>query len=481
MKAVLVWFRRNIRLDDNLPLHMALEAADSAVPVFVLDDFYLANDYSPPRLAVLGASIQELDSSLKAAGSRLIIRKGPADEALVTLARETGAEALFAPLEHEPHAVELQQRVERRFRTENLGCQLVDDYLLVPPGALRNSSGKPFTVYTPFSKKWIEHQKLDPVPAPSRIPAPPAILSGDFPSIPVEKPRGFQEKGAPRNPRGGSIEGMRCWRAFLTRAIHEYASSRDRLDLPGTSRISPHLRFGTIGIRRVLSEAREAWKSQGEKGRHGTEVFIKEIAWREFYAHLFAEFPETATENFRKEFDSFPWVDGTEEEKRFSAWAEGRTGYPVVDAAMRQLLEEGWMHNRARMIAASFLTKDLLVHWRRGEVFFRRHLADADPASNAGGWQWSAGTGTDAQPFFRIFNPTLQGKKFDPDGTYVKRYIPELARWWKPGRPIHSPWESEIRPPGYPAPIVDHYVARDRALAAFSQIKKEPQESSGSL
>ncbi|HSB37210.1 MAG TPA: FAD-binding domain-containing protein, partial [Thermoanaerobaculia bacterium] len=237
-------------------------------------------------------------------------------------------------------------------------------------------------------------------------------------------------------------------------------------------RLSPHLRFGTIGVRRLLAEAREVWQGASPSGRASVETFVKELAWREFYAGILESFPRTATENFRREFDRFPWASGEEAERRLGAWSAGRTGYPIVDAGIRQLLAEGWMHNRVRMIAASFLTKDLLVDWRKGEAFFRRHLADGDLASNNGGWQWAAGSGTDAQPFFRIFNPVLQGRRFDPEGAYVRAWLPELARA-RTAQPaaIHAPWLLPSPPPDYPAPVVDHAVARAAALAAFAEIR----------
>jgi deoxyribodipyrimidine photo-lyase len=471
MKTAVVWFRRNLRLDDNLPLDAAVRTEARIVPVFVLDDYYLNVDFSPPRLAVLGDSIRELAGEIEKLGSRLIVRQGPTAEALVRLAEETGADAVFAPRDIEPHPARLEVEVRTALERAGRTLQLFDDYRLVSPGTLKNASGKPFVVYTPYSRHWLEAGKMAPVPAPVRLETPADVLDPLFPSVPLDRPRGWKEKGAKSNPRGGSREAERILGAFMRERIATYGENRDRMDVPGTSRLSPHLRFGTVGIRRVLESAREAWREANPASRKSVEVFIKEICWREFYGDVLLAFPETVTGNFRKEFDRFPWVSGEEEETRFQAWSEGRTGYPVVDAAMRQLSSEGWMHNRARMIVASFLTKDLLVHWRRGEEFFRRHLADADLASNVGGWQWSAGTGTDAQPFFRIFNPVLQSEKFDPNGDFVRKYVPELSGWWKPGRPIHAPWKAEVPPREYPNPIVDHAVVRDRALDGFRRLK----------
>ncbi|MDL2717276.1 MAG: deoxyribodipyrimidine photo-lyase [Acidobacteriota bacterium] len=467
----LVLFRRNLRLDDNRPLDAALRASGSVVPVFVLDDHYLTEDFSPPRLAFLAESLRELAAALDAKGSRLVVRKGPVGEALAALARETGADAVFTHADHEPHGHELLASARAALEPPGIALHAVEDLLLVPPDALATEAGKPFTVYTPFSRRWLERDKEAPAPEPGRVPTPDAVLAASFPSIPLDRPRGLREEGAPDNPRGGSREARRVWNAFRESALLHYAEKRDRPDLPGTSRLSPHLRFGTIGIRRILHEAKEIWKAAPSAGRKSVETFIKELAWREFYASILFHHPRVLTENFRAEFDAFPWRTGEEADLLFAAWAAGRTGYPIVDAGMRQLLAEGWMHNRVRMVVASFLTKDLRVDWRRGESFFRRHLADGDPASNSGGWQWAAGSGTDAQPFFRIFNPVLQGRKFDPDAAYVKRWIPELANVAAAPGDLHAPWTLETPPPGYPAPIVDHFAAKATALAAFAKLK----------
>jgi deoxyribodipyrimidine photo-lyase len=470
--VAVVWLRRNLRLDDNRPLTAALRAADSVVPVFVLDDHDLTEDFSPPRLAFLADSLRELEGALAAKGGRLVVRDGPAGAALAALCRDTGAEAVFTHADHEPRGATLLGEARRALSAQGTSLHAIEDLLLLPPGGIATQEGRPFTVYTPFSRRWLEADKPAPVPEPPRVPAPASVLSPAFGSVPLGKVRGLRETGAPANPKGGSGEARRAWDAFRASALARYAAERDRPDLPGTSRLSPHVRFGTIGVRRVLAEAREAWTAAAPAGRKSIETFVKELCWREFYAGILHAFPRVLTENFRKEFDAFPWASGDEAERRFAAWAAGRTGVPIVDAGMRQLLAEGWMHNRVRMIVASFLTKDLLVDWRRGEVFFRRHLADGDPASNNGGWQWAAGSGTDAQPFFRIFNPVLQGRKFDPAAAYVKRWVPELACVEAAAADLHAPWTLSTPPADYPAPVVDHAEARKKALAAFASLKK---------
>jgi deoxyribodipyrimidine photo-lyase len=472
VSVAVAWLRRNLRLDDNGVLSAALRAADAVVPVFVLDDHYLTEDFSPPRLAFLAGSLRELEAALAAKGGRLVVRSGPPAAALAALCRETGADAVFTHADHEPRGAALLEEARGALSAQGRAFQAVEDALPLPRGEIATQEGRPFTVYTPFSRRWLEADKPAPVPEPARVPAPASVLSPAFSSVPLGKVRGLRETGAPANPKGGSGEARRTWDAFRASALARYADERDRPDLPGTSRLSPHLRFGTIGVRRVLAEAREAWAAAAPAGRSGIETFVKELCWREFYAGILHAFPRVLTESFRKEFDAFPWAAGDEAERRFAAWAAGRTGYPIVDAGMRQLLAEGWMHNRVRMIVASFLTKDLLVDWRRGEAFFRRHLVDGDPASNNGGWQWAAGSGTDAQPFFRIFNPVLQGRTFDPEAAYVRKWVPELAGVEAAPSDLQAPWTLDAPLGDYPAPVVDHAEARKAALAAFASVKK---------
>jgi len=472
VSVAVCWFRRNLRVDDNAALAAALRHADAVVPVFVLDDDDRTDDVQSPRRTVLVESLEELSGTLTAKGSRLIVRRGPPEEALVALCRETGADAVFGPRDHEPQPKRRDAAAREALKRIGARLHLVEDLLLVPAGSVTTEAGKPFTVYTPFIRRWLERDKESPLPEPAEIPTPAAVLGPSVPSVPLSSLRGSRGTGAPENPKGGAREARRLWDAFRGGALPRYAPERDRPDLSGTSRLSPHLRFGTIGLRRIFSESRAAWRDADAEGRRSVETFVKELAWREFYASILESFPCAATENFRPEFDRFSWASGETEERLFDAWAAGRTGYPIVDAGIRQLLREGWMHNRVRMIAASFLTKDLLVDWRKGEAFFRRHLADGDVASNSGGWQWAAGSGTDAQPFFRIFNPVLQATRFDPEGVYVRRFLPELKAV-KTARPsaIHAPWELASPPPDYPAPVVDHAAARARALAAFKAIR----------
>jgi deoxyribodipyrimidine photo-lyase len=341
-----------------------------------------------------------------------------------------------------------------------------------PPDAIEKQAGGPYIVYTPYSRTW----KSLSMPGPGDLlPAPEAI----------ETPEGVRTDGIPDSPRlpetvpfpSGEAEARRRLEAFAHHPICDYADRRDRMDEDGTSKLSTYLRFGMLSIREAVVRARQAAAEDETCGNEGgAATWLDELIWREFYLTILYHFPRVRRESFRSEYHNLEWRNDAE---AFARWQEGRTGYPVVDAAMRQLLETGWMHNRARMIVASFLTKDLLIDWRWGEKHFMQHLVDGDPASNNGGWQWAAGTGTDAAPYFRIFNPVLQGKKHDPEGDYVRRWVPELRE--VPDAYIQEPWtmsDAEQAEAGcvigedYPAPIVDHKQARARTLAAYKRARE---------
>jgi deoxyribodipyrimidine photo-lyase len=335
-----------------------------------------------------------------------------------------------------------------------------------PPELVLKPDGGPYSLFRPFRKAW---QALpfpgEPLPAPASIPTPGGLTGQTVPSLPtLPEELSFVP---------GEAEAWRRLAAFLAGPVYAYADDRNRLDLAGTSGLSPYLRFGMLSARAASAAAQEALRRAPDgEARRGAETWQQELIWREFYLHVLYHHPNVLREAFRPELRAIRWSD---DETLFAAWCDGRTGYPVVDAAMRQLVASGWMHNRARMITASFLAKDLLIDWRRGERFFWHHLVDADPAANNGGWQWSAGTGTDAAPYFRLFNPVLQGRKFDPDGHFVRHWLPELAA--VPTSHIHAPWTlplSEQQRLGcvigrhYPAPIVDHATTRARVLAAYT-------------
>jgi deoxyribodipyrimidine photo-lyase len=336
-----------------------------------------------------------------------------------------------------------------------------------------SAAGEPFQVFSPFRRVWWRRfEEERPLPAgPLRLPAPvPGVAHGRMPSLADLGAGGV----AADLPTGGEDAAKRRLSSFLGRAVGGYAERRDLPAQDGTSRLSPHLRFGTISVRRCFDEAFAAERDDRRLAK-GVRKWLDELVWREFYAAIMAENPHVLRRSFRPEFEGIEWED---DEKLFLAWCEGRTGFPFVDAAMRQLVATGWMHNRARMVVASFLTKDLLVDWRLGERFFMKHLVDGDPASNNGGWQWAASTGTDAQPFFRIFNPVLQGERFDPQGDYVRRFVPELRGL--AGSAVHRPWEAPLAAPDYPPPLVDHAVRRELALRRYEAARLGGKASSSS-
>ena len=477
MSTALWWVRRDHRLADNQALATARAEAEVVIPVFVQDPVLLASpDAGDKRVAFMFASLRSLDSDLKARGSRLIVRRGDPAEELSVLAREALAQAVFAEEDPWPYARQREARVAKA-----VPLRLTGGLTVHPPGAVLKADGTPYTVFTPYSRAW----KALPLPpaksaleVPERLSPPPELVSLPLPEEPA------LHSDIPFPP--GETEAHLRLKAFVDgldrrehslAAIYRYAEDRDRLGVDGTSGLSPYLRFGMLSARQAVATALSAVDAApGGRARKGAQTWLNELIWREFYMTILYHFPKALDESFRPSLHRIAWEsDGA----AFSAWCRGCTGYPVVDAAMRALVQTGWMHNRARMIVASFLVKDLLIDWRWGERFFMQHLVDGDPAANNGGWQWTAGTGTDAAPYFRVFNPTLQGKKHDPEGTYVRRWLPELAR--VPHQYIHEPWKmpSDVQRAAacivgrdYPEPIVDHAWARERALAAFARARE---------
>jgi deoxyribodipyrimidine photo-lyase len=471
MSKALWWIRRDLRLADNQALAGALSSAGQVVPVFILDPALPDSpDASEKRLAFLLDGLRELDADLQARGSRLVVRRGQPLAELGALLDETGATAIFAEEDFSPYA--------RRQDAEIAGAlplHLSSGLTVHPPGAVLKADGRPYTVFTPFSRAW----KALPLPsgsdvqvAPTRRLAQPdadGVTIPDAPALPAPIP--FPP---------GEDEARRRLSAFVDPGdppVYRYAETRNLLGINGTSQLSPYLRFGIVSPRQaVVTALAAAGAADTAAKRKGAETWLNELIWREFYIHILYHFPHVERSSFRPEYDSIQWENDL---GAFAAWCEGRTGYPVVDAAMRQLLQTGWMHNRARMIIASFLVKDLLIDWRWGERFFMQHLVDGDPASNNGGWQWTAGTGTDAAPYFRIFNPVLQGKKHDADGIFVRRWLPELAR--VPDKYLHTPWEMPddvqrqvgcVIGQDYPGPLIDHGWARERTLAAYARARE---------
>lgn len=436
---------------DNPALTAALQEGSGVVPVFVLDEKLLAAP-AEKRKAFLVAGLRALEQDLRRCNSGLIIRRGDPVAEIPRLAGEIGARAVYAEADVTPYSNTRDERIG-----ETVDLRLVHGLGVHPAGAVTKADGSPYTVFTPYSKAWRS------LPFSGRLEAAPVQM----PAIPVLPSEALPDISTPPGFVAGEYEAQQRLERFLAEGIHTYTDDRNMMSQEGTSGLSAYLRFGMISPRHaVVSAMRAAEEAKDLKARKGCETWINELIWREFYQSILYHFPYVQKESFNVRFKGMTWRDAPED---LCAWQEGRTGYPVVDAAMRQLTSTGWMHNRARMIAASFLVKHLLINWQEGERWFMRMLIDGDPAANNGGWQWVAGTGTDAAPYFRVFNPVLQGKKFDPKGDYVRRWVPELAHVSEAF--IHEPWllpENE-RPTSYPEPLVEHSFARQRALDWYSK------------
>ena len=480
-KATLVWFRNDLRLTDNPALAWAVEQGGAVIPVFIWSPEEEA-PWSPGAASRwwLHHSLVALDAALREQGLRLILRSGRVLPALRGLIAATGAAAVAWNRRYEPAMVDGDERVRESLRSSGIAAESFNASLLCEPGDVQTRAGRPFTVFTPFWKACRAGMAVRaPLKPPKRIAAPGAWpASASLASLGLE-PRSDRAAGIRAAWRPGEAGARTQLRRFLKESLAGYAEGRNRPDRPDTSRLSPHLRFGEIGPRQIWHAVRERAKVRGREPARSAAVYLSEIGWREFAHHLLFHFPGIPDAALRPEFAEFPWSRGAVMRRQLKAWQQGRTGYPIVDAGMRELWATGWMHNRARMSVASFLVKDLLVDWRHGARWFWDTLVDADLANNTLGWQWTAGCGADAAPYFRVFNPVLQGQTFDPRGRYVRRWVPELEKL--PGTWIHRPWEAPrgvLSAAGvtlgatYPRPIVDHARARGRALKAFAQIKR---------
>ena len=475
----LLWFSRDLRLEDNPALTAAVSRGGEVLPVFIMDDED-AGEWRPGAASRwwLHRSLRSLSDSIAARGATLIFRRGPADETLDGLVRECGADAVYWNRRYEPWAVSRNARIKQSLTDRGIAARSFNASLLSEPGKLLTRTGEPYRVFTPFWNALRSTYRAEqPVVAPELIrPATARVASDDLESWKLHPEQPDWSGGLSSSWEPGEQGARARLKEFARRDVFEYRDRRNEPGTDGTSRLSPHLHFGEVGPRQVWwAVTEQAMRQHGIPMPSGVETFLSEIAWREFSYHLLFNFPDLPETPWRAEFARMRW---SRSRKTLSAWKHGVTGYPIVDAGMRQLWTSGWMHNRVRMIAASFLIKDLLIDWREGERWFWDTLVDADLASNAAGWQWVAGSGADAAPYFRVFNPVLQSRKFDPHGDYIRSWIPELARF--PDTLIHSPWEaapSERHAAGvelgqdYPFPIVDHATARERALDAFERIK----------
>jgi deoxyribodipyrimidine photo-lyase len=440
-----MWFRRDLRLADNEAL-VAAARAGSVTPLFVIDPKFFERS-GAPRLVFLLRNLQELNKSM---GGALVVRTGNPVDVVCAVAQEVGATEVFAAKDFAPYGQARDAQVDAALRKVGAELRSVGSAYAVDPGIVRKADNTPYAVFTPFSKIWLSNGWSASLSQPQVVwHGAPAVVSDDLPAEP--------ECGATL-PAAGEHAAWKVWESFRDAALNGYAETRNNPDINGTSQLSPYLRFGLVHPRSLLAEL-------GDSKSHS--VFRSELCWREFYADVLFHQPRTVWENLQPKMNKMTHDTGADAVARFDVWCKGETGFPIVDAGMKQMLATGWMHNRVRMIVASFLVKDLHLPWQWGAKFFMRHLVDGDIASNNHGWQWTAGTGTDASPYFRIFNPISQGERFDPQGTYVRQWIPELRELADDA--VHSPWTLGLLNP-YISPMVDHAEERIISLDRYKAV-----------
>ncbi len=453
MLRTLVWFRRDLRLRDHAALAYACNSSESVVTAFVLSPTLLRDERcGAPLVQFFFSALRGLRERLRSFGSDLVLLEGDFADELDNLATQLNCNALAFNQDTDPAAIARDAIVSERFAARGIKVSSFVDQVAFGHDRITQASGKPYTVFTPYKKRWIETYTNSPLCAyPSERLLPGKLLPREElpPSHDIPTPETYGHTSSPHFPTGDEMSARNTLKDFLHQRIGRYQDQRNLPALDATSHLSPHLRAGTISVRTCISAAFAQHANADHATEQQIETWISEFIWRDFYHQILRNFPHTATGPFDPRGNAIRWLN---DEADFTAWCQGRTGFPIVDAAMRQLNTTGWMHNRLRMIVASFLTKDLLVNWQYGERYFEQHLADADLAANNGGWQWSASTGTDAAPYFRVFNPTIQAKTYDPDGSFVRRMLPELGT------------------SDYPAPIVDHAYARVRALEHYGAV-----------
>jgi deoxyribodipyrimidine photo-lyase len=461
-RTVIHWFRRDLRITDNTSLLAAAATGLPVVTVYVVSSWSHHHNWTgAKRQEFLCGCLKSLDANLHTIGARLIIREGNALASLQQLAKETNAVAIHFNRDPDPFGKATEQKIRDWCRSVDIECHGHDDVALHTPDEVLTQSATPYRVYTPYSRSWLCLEKRRPAGKPRNLQTPKSLSSLPLPNISHWK---LTPSGATL-PEPGERAALERLRQALDKGVAHYAAKRDIPSTPGTSRISQDLRFGLVSIRKVLAEVLRAREKCNAAGKIGCDTYIKELAWREFYFAILHHFPNVLEEEFNPDWRGLPWNEpGT----NWEAWTQGRTGFPIIDAGMRELLATGFMHNRVRMITAMFLTKDLHIDWRHGESFFMQHLIDGEIASNNGGWQWSAGTGADAAPYFRIQNPWTQSARYDPEGTYIKRWVPELAHT-DPKLLTQPPSNGKPIAPDYPIPCVDHSTERDRTLRIFKR------------
>ncbi len=465
MQTAIHWFRRDFRLTDNTSLQAATIAAAQIAPVYVLSDWQRRHHWTGPnRQEFLCGCLRALAGDLKATGGRLIIRSGNALEELEKLLLETKAGAIHCNRDPDPFGRAMEEKVAAMAARHGAEFHAHQDIALHEPTELLTAAGTPYRVYSPYARAWEKLPKPGAGPRIAQLKAPAGPKSLPLPDL---SHWAIQSTGAQLIAAGESAARERL-ESFLSHAgeVGRYALQRNTPHGATTSRFSQDLRWGLLSIREIYQRCQELSAELGAKARDSTDKFVRELAWREFYLQILYHYPEVLDDDFNPATRGLPWRRAGDATEDFARWCEGRTGFPLVDAGMAQLAQKGFMHNRLRMITAMFLTKDLHIHWRDGEAFFLRHLVEGEIASNNGGWQWSAGTGADAAPYFRIQNPWLQSQRFDPQGDFIKTYLPALRE--VPANRLHAPPAAGTSlAKGYPPPMVDHHVERDRTLDMF--------------
>jgi len=488
----LMWFRRDLRGDDNAALHHALQTCRQVFCVFVLDSDILDKlPRADRRVEFIRESLVDLDRQLRQlAGPHgiddagLITLHGRATEAVPELARTLGVDAVFANHDDEPLSLRRDRQVDEGLAASGAAFHTFKDHVIFERQELLTQTGKPYSVFTPYKNAWL--RKVDAFylrryavrnHAAALAPLPAAWRAG----VPELRAFGFEPTNlAELRIPAGSAGGLQLFEEFAAR-MDQYHATRDFPAVKGPSYLGVHLRFGTVSIRRLAAAALQRQQQDSE----GAAVWLSELIWRDFYAQILSNYPHVATASFKPEYDAIQWEQGPQAQALFRAWCEGRTGYPLVDAAMAQINQTGYMHNRLRMVTACFLVKDLGIDWRWGEAYFATHLNDFDLSANNGGWQWASSSGCDAQPYFRIFNPVTQSEKFDASGKFIRRYLPQLSGL--NGRALHSPWLAspvELAAAGielgsnYPLPVVKHDEARARTLLRYAPVKKPAEANS---
>ena len=478
MKRVIHWFRRDFRITDNTALSAAVAAAGpdgEVIPVYIASDWKNGSHGShewtgPARQEFLCGCLTSLAKNLEAIGGRLIIRRGDAVKELEKLAAETGATAIFANRDPDPFGRSVEDRLDIMAKSRGLELFLAKDTCIHEQHEVLTGQGTVFRVFTPYSKAWFALPKPLPGPAIKKLSTPSALSS-----LPLPLLSDWGMSSSVTIPQPGERAARERLKVFIAGPIASYGEKRDLMGVNGTSHLSQDLRFGLVSPRQIYTASKNVEEGLPPEGRKSAMKFLAEIVWREFYMQLLWHYPELLKQEFNPTWRGMEWPGLPEVPDAFDRWCAGMTGFPIVDAAMRQLASTGWMHNRSRMITAMFLTKDLHLDWRLGEAFFMRSLVDGEIASNNGGWQWSAGTGADAAPYFRVQNPWSQTKRFDPEGTYIRTWIPEL-RNVSNGSLLDPPSDGRPIAPGYPAPMLEHSAERDRTLDLFARHKTRPDD-----